>query len=254
MDNLFGSMKVAVVVGALLVCWAVLPAQAQTVLLDTFEDDSIGSLPNGPEVGGGVYGGASDATYQVVGGGGGKQLYITDSNAADTSWVGYDPVGEPTRGRLSYWFRVQGGGTLSGGWPLAQELVLRPIGINIWLFWTLDTGDNPDVLEVEVNRPGMADLELATAYAWNTAVGYDVVVDFNGPADTFSISVNGTPVITDQAIGYDMTHMYTTQFMTNQPSTCNVVLDDVMIVPEPGTLALLLGGGVLMLRRRKDRK
>jgi len=85
-------------------------ASAGLVLKDTFEDDTVGLPPNGPEIGSATYGGG--AVYQVVGiDGGGKLLYSTDDSGTDLS-TDCIPSSAPAEAEISCRFMIQSGSTL----------------------------------------------------------------------------------------------------------------------------------------------
>jgi hypothetical protein len=199
------------------------PVYGETVvLLDTFQDDTPGSPPNGPEIG---------SYWQLVGthevvdlGGGDLRLRSTDADPLDGYLIHYLPTSEPERARTEYVVRIEAGSVPVAANAFTQSLLTEPLGLNFSLYW----GDD-HVLWVNTNLSGGGGSLVNTGYAWNFDTDYQVTWTTDAMTDQFSLTVNGTPLMCDEPIGDDLLRLAAFSFGSTFGTTGSQLIDDVTI-------------------------
>ncbi len=111
-------------------------ASAQDVLLDTFEDDTLGMAPLFPDLG--FYSGSILGTATVIDPGDGNQrFHCLDDTTGGGCRLGYQSTAALERALTEYVFRIESGATASGAAnDFNQQLILSPPGTNISLEWS----------------------------------------------------------------------------------------------------------------------
>jgi hypothetical protein len=214
------TMWTCAIVGAL-VCGAAAMGQ-DVILLDTYQDDTIGDPPNGPEIGTYIQFGGS---HMVDDFGGGDLKVLSYSASGDGYIINMRPIAEPSIVETSYEYLVFGNSNLVGINALNQQWVLRPIGNNLSLMW----GDDLQ-LRVRVTRAGGASQTYTTGYFWSLDTEYDVVVVTDANADTFTVRINGTDVLANEPFGADFSHIYSLAFSDNFSTSPLRLLNDVRMI------------------------
>jgi hypothetical protein len=222
MKKLFLTQKSLMLLAITIVCLSPSFSQA-TYLLDTFSDDTIGSPPNGPEIGSATYGG-SGGTHTVFSQAGDRRLRSSDTSASGSILITYIPIAYADLMQVQYLFRVESGAVLVGQNAFTQQLVLRPIGTNLMLDW-----GNDKKFYIRITRPGEPTTDISTGISWLLNTDYQVNWTVNLLTDRFTLSVNNTTLVLNGAVGVDITGMSSLSLSTNYNTTGNQVIDNVTI-------------------------
>jgi hypothetical protein len=195
-------------------------------------------------------------SYQVFDDGGNLRLRVTSPQPpgeTSGSVVEYFPTG-PTRDfRVDYFFRMEQGPALAGANAFLQEIVLSPLGTNLWLYW-----GNDNQLRIDTSAPGSSSSGLLdTGYLYTPGTAYLISWDVRGSAGEFSVYANGAALGSNLALPGPVTGLNELAFSNNFSTTGVQVIDEVRIgtVPEPATRALLAVGllGMGAVTRRQLR-
>jgi hypothetical protein len=193
-------------------------------LLDTFDDDTPLSPPNGPEIGTAIYGGS--ATHTVRDYSGDLRLHSTDSDPNGGISISYIPFASPDVVEVKYQIRIESGGSLTGQNAFTQQMILQPGGTNIYMDWT-----NTHEWAFRISVPGPDPPTINTGLTWVEDISYVInwyidtvndtvrVVMFDGMA-----GILGTTSISYNATGFS--HM---AFSSNYNTTGSQRIDDVTI-------------------------
>lgn len=246
----------------LLLAAAAAPAAASPLLLDSYQDDTMGAAPNGPEWGSATYGtgiliGTPIGQYQVVTAAGSQMLQIstagTPGQSDNGTLVEFNPLpGTQGRFNVQYQFQLQPGGSQVGLNAWVQQIILDPLGTNLALYWP-QAGQNVALLTTRTGDPNDTLQTLGLPVAEGQL--YSVDWSFDLAADRFSLSVDGVALVADQALGVDAGFMRQLTAANNFATSGSALLDNVRIdaaaVPEPAGLALLLAALPGLWRRRR---
>jgi hypothetical protein len=202
---------------------AVATAQ-DVILLDTYQDDTIGLPPNGPEIGSYIQ---LVGNHEVDDFGGGDKKVLSFSTSSDGYLINMRPVAEPPVVTTTYEHLIFGNSILSGINAVGQQWVLRPIGNNLSLWWGSD-----QTLRIRINYAGGSDKTINTGVSWNFDTEYDVSMLTDANADTFTLRINGSDVLVNEPFGADFTHIYSLAFSDTLTSSTQRVLNDVRMVNE----------------------
>lgn len=251
------SLRAAAVpaVATLLLCLAATQPRAQTLLLETFERDAIGSAPNGPEIESAMYGtgiliGMAISDYKVVDSDARQWLQPTSLGSIDQPGNGalieYNPLpSRAARQRVHYEFQVQLGDGGEGINAWAQELAFQPLGVNLSLYWAAASMSHGLVLSSTM--PGCCDplhkLNPTNEPASADAIGWL----FGNAADSFSPYLDGAALVSKLAFGAGAQSMRQLAFSSNSTISGNSVIDNVSIsaIPEPGSWEVMAGNWAL---------
>ncbi len=210
-------------IGCIVAGLAVLPVAAEEiVLLDTFQDDTTGSPPNGPEIG--TYAGMSGTHVVVNLGGGDLRLESDDPGTSAGFLLTWMPISSPQQATIEYDYRIFANSNLSGANAFGQELILQPGGLNLDLWW-----GNDHLLRVHITRPGGGSDTLVSAYAWAFDTDYHVAWAIDAAADTFSLKVNGSYLYLNAPLGYNLLGLSRLATYSNFPTTGSQLMNDVKI-------------------------
>ena len=134
--------------------------------------------------------------------------------------------------------------TVSSAAAFDSQSTLRFLLSGNWLSTiSFDPGLTPSL-------SGTLDLELAAGTNPSTLIGHTFqLFTWNAPLDP---SNTFTSITTDPALGWDLSHLYTTGKIT-LTAVLSAGAAGTSPVPEPTTLALLLATAPLLLKRRKSR-
>ncbi len=128
-------------------------------LLDTFDDDTAGFPPNGPEIGTASYGGS--AGHKVVDYSGDLRLYSADSDPFGGISISYVPTVSSDVVEVRYQILIESGGSLVGQNAFTQQMILEPGGTNIHMDWT-----NSHEWVFRINIPGPDPNSINTGLTW----------------------------------------------------------------------------------------
>jgi hypothetical protein len=192
-------------------------------LLDTFEDDTLATPPNGPETGTATYGGTS-ATHTVISQGGSQRLRSLDSSTGGGILISYIPIASSELMLVEYLMRIEGGSNPVARNAFLQEIVLSPIGTNVFLEW----GDD-NTFHIKITYPAQPSKVIDTGLAWSFDTDYRVTWMIDIINDEFTLLIDDSPVLKNQAVLEDLTSLYRLSFATNFDTTGSQVIDDVTI-------------------------
>ncbi len=223
-------------------------ARADTLLLDTFSDDTPGLAPNGAEIGDAYYHGVAgqagaNVLEEVFDDSGNRRLRVTSplpGGEASGGLVEYFPIANPSRFSVDYLFRIEGNSDLVGGNSFGQELVLAPLGTNLELLWSASRE-----LVVGVSAPGDTFFtQTGTGFHFDLDVDYAIQWEVNATLGVFSILANGASVLSGAVMPGPVAGLSELAFFNNFDTTGSQIIDDVRIaaVPEPETYTLMLAG------------
>ncbi|MBZ0113501.1 MAG: hypothetical protein K8J08_13640 [Thermoanaerobaculia bacterium] len=198
---------------------AAIHVEAQGVTVsDNFESSSVGQPPGLPLVGSRDFYGAGQHT--VITSDGSQRLESIDSLASDgfaIQW--YSNTSHPITFKVSYLFRIA---SSSGGVQAShQSIALLAPGFSVDLVWRND-GD----LEVKLGPV------ITTVGSWMLQTTYDVAFAVDCSSDTYSLSVDGTNLVTSGSLGYDCTGFSSFANSTPFDSLTTTVIDDVLVTFE----------------------
>ena len=248
---------------------------AQGFVMEDFESYGNGTTPPASVI---LNGGGSNANLEVevadlgtgsiIGAAGNQGVVLEDFDASDTSLLGYRGAGL-TQGTASWVFAARRGGTATStttyfrigqsntGNPLTSgEMAIELyMSANGRLFMSDGSNSliklNPQT-DPDANKPYLTD-----------RVAYTFEVDFDTVADTFSMTIDGIPLVLDSdnttttfAFKNSLSQIDSIDFTTgsNAVAASLFYLDDIRVVPEPSTLALSIACGALLCQRRKPAK
>lgn len=242
----------ALAAGALMLHGSV---QAQTWLLDSFDDDTPGLTPNDPEIGS-VYracdAGLTCDKYTVVGSAGDGQLHVNgEAQGLGLQWFLSSPASG--RGTVSYRFTPLPGGTVSAANAFNLSLNLAPFGTNATLMFG-DEGAAGLSLRFGFTNPGDSSytLQLLPITALR---GREMRVQWAFDTDTerVDLSLDGQWLASKTFAG-GLDNVFATSAVSNFATTAGWLIDDVQAqaVPEPASLALMLAGiGAIAARAQR---
>lgn len=228
------------------------PAAAQDVLLDTFEDDTLGSPPAFPDLG--FYTGSQLGTQTVIDGGAGDQrLRCLDDSAAAGCRLGYQTAQAIGRALTEYVFRIESGGTASGGAnDFQQQLILSPSGTNLSIEWSAFARQ----LGVRVAAGGGETQFFVPNFQWAFDTDYLVEVETDADTDGYTISLDGIEIASDD-FGVDLASYDRLTFSSAFATLGAFEVDDVRVspLPEPAAAAAVAASwGALSAIARQRRK
>jgi hypothetical protein len=135
------------------------------------------------------------------------------------------PIAEPAVVGTSYKYFMYSAGDLVGIDALTQQWSLRPVLNGLALLWGNDLR-----LRVRIERAGGPNEIITTGYRFTLDTEYDVAAVTDANADTFSIRINGTGVLSNRPFGADFTHTYGLSFSDNWSTNASRVLNDVRMI------------------------
>lgn len=207
------SMFSAALLGLLATGLQARPVLGQVAILDTFEDDTVGQAPNGPEVGNYASWGTSGHTVVDIGGDKWCQSPI------QAGLIAWEPAGAPSGAlRLQYTFQIATGAILFGANAVSNSVTMERAGLpglTITLQWGNDHKLRLDGVEV-------ASYQVATEYI--------VVWDINTTTDTFDLAINGQPLVSGGTFSSDVASLRDLSIGGNFSSSGSFLTDDVSAI------------------------
>lgn len=201
-------------------------ATGQVILQENFDTSFVGFPPRPPQVGFLVQ---SVGSHLVVNQGGGDYAVRSVSDSASDSFVlNYGTTALTPNTTTTYQFLIEAGSVPVSANAFAQEVILRPLGVNIMLFW----GDDYRVW-LTTTAPGLNPPLLRTEFSWAVETLYDVVVVVSGgAAGTFDLMINGTLIVEDYPLDYEVTGMKHLAFACTFATTGSQIVDNIQVIGE----------------------
>ena len=184
-------------------------------------------------------------------------------NAASVGVVAVDPLDsenqcvEMSGGASVVWYQGYGVNTLTDQYVnVDMDLYISDTSIRTLTYAETDY-DTSDVMYLAFGRSGAGTLDYLSGGAWAStsaptvaATWMHVLYELDQVNDTYSVTIDGTPVLVNVACNPQPSQTINTT--TWDVGDGMVLMDNmaVTVVPEP-TTCLLLGIGGLLLRRRK---
>lgn len=230
--------------------------QAQTWLLDTFDDDTPGTAPNDPEVGSvfrACSAGLTCDKYTVIGSAGDGRLHVNgEVQGLGLQWFLSSPASG--QGTVSYRFTPLPGGTTASANAFGLSLNLAPFGTNTILMF----GDEDATglsLQFGFSAPGDSSYTLQ-ALPTKVLRGREVLVQwaFDTAADRIDLRLDGS-LIASKTFAGGLDDVWATSALSNFMTTAAWTIDDVqaLAVPEPRSLALMAAGLAGLVARARAR-
>jgi hypothetical protein len=228
---------------------------SQEVLLDTFEDDVVGLAPTTPDVG--SHSGSFLGAPTVIDPGDGNQRLRCLDNATDGGCrISYQPTGSLDRALTEYVFRIENGGTASGG-PndFDQQLILSPPGTNISIEWSAFARQ----LGVRVFAGGGETFAFVSGFQWAFDTDYVVEIETHADTDQYVLFIDGQEEATGDFRGVDLEKADRMSIRSGFSTLGALQIDDVRLTPPPEvggvaaadtTLAMI---GLINFRRERSR-
>ena len=197
-------------------------------LLDTFQDDTPTTFPNGPEIGSATYAGSS-ATHAVVNWGGGDyRLRSGDYPAGGGLSISYIPLFSANIMQLDYQMRIEGNSNLAAANAFIQSLNFSTAssGISVLLYWGNDLE-----LRIRTYSPFHGiDKTVDLDYEWKFDIDYQVSVFIDLNSDGYWVHIPDMGIMYKYVtLDVDATKLNSFSFSTNQATTGSQVIDDVVI-------------------------
>lgn len=226
-------------------------ASAQDVLLDTFEDDTIGFPPLFPDVG--FYSGSILGTASVINTSGGNKRFRCFDEATDGGCrLGYQSTAPLGRALTEYVFWIGEGATASGG-PndFNQQLILSPPGTNISIEWSAFIRQ----LGVRIFADGGETQFFIQGFQWAYDTDYFVEIETDADTDRYTLRIDGQEKAAGD-IGVDLLSYDRITFSSGLATLGLFETDDVRVsmLPEPSgmvAVATVLGTLGLLIRHRR---
>jgi hypothetical protein len=221
----------------LLLCLAAmlaLPAVALSddVLLDTFEDETVGAEPESPDIG--SYSGTALGDHAVIDPGDGNlRLRCSDALPEGGCRFTLQPTQALDRAVTEYLFRVESGATAAGANDFEQQLILSPPGTNLSIEWSAFVRQ----LGVRIFAGGIqSDQFFVSRYQWSFDTDHLVEIETDASTDRYTLSIDGQ-VLVDDDLGADFTTLDRLTFRTGWGTLGAQQIDDIRIaaLPEPGS-------------------
>jgi len=208
-------------------------ALADDVLLDTFEDETVGSEPVSPDIG--SYFGTPVGDHAVIDPGDANlRLRCSDDSAEGGEGCRFTllPTQALDRAVTEYLFRVESGGTAAGANDFEQQLILWPPGTNLSIEWSAFIRQ----LGVRIFAGGGESQFFVSRYQWAFDTDYFVEIETDASTDRYTLSIDGQ-VLVDDDLGADFTTLDRLTFRTAGPTLGAQQIDDIRIaaLPEPGS-------------------
>jgi hypothetical protein len=240
-----------------LVMAMLLPAAgwSQEVLLDTFEDDVVGLAPTTPDVGS-YSGGFLGAPTVIDPGDGNQRLRCLDDATDGGCRISYQPTGSLDRALTEYVFRIENGGTASGG-PndFDQQLILSPPGTNISIEWSAFARQ----LGVRVFAGGGETFAFVSGFQWAFDTDYVVEIETHADTDQYVLFIDGQEEATGDFRGVDLEKADRMSIRSGFSTLGAFQIDDVRITPLPevggvaAAATALAMIGLINFRRERSR-
>lgn len=188
-----------------------------TILLDTFEDDTVGLAPDAPDVGSAFYG--SDGDYAVAASPSGQQLRSTCTapEALFTDWTTSNPTAGSTR--LTYRILLVSGTALHSSTAYKTAITLR------------DEGGNSAASDWSWGQDAIWRRNGNISHgAYSPDTEYIFVWDFDADASTVSLAISGVTVLDQVAWGSTIAGLENFTQVSNGSSDVAVQLDEIRAV------------------------
>ncbi len=194
-------------------------AQSDVVILDTFNDDTVGQAPGTPEIGNSsIYG---SGPHTVIDDSGSRRLRSVDASNTTGYSIQWTPTTNPEVFDLSYLFRME---SFSGSAavPISYQrtyLNSSTTGSALRLYW------NPD---------GSLEFFGTTvptiSFSWATGVTYSVRWRVSCTDDTASLWMDGVSVVSKMNLGFDCTTMADFSDGTDFTLLSTRVIDEIKVI------------------------
>jgi hypothetical protein len=201
-------------------------ATGQVIFLETYDTSFVGFAPFAPIIGFRVQ---LVGDHTVVDQGGGDYALRSVTDGTDGGFlINYGTTALTPNTTTTYQFLIEDGSGPVGANAFLQELILRPLGVNIMLYW-----GNDYRLWISTTAPGYDSPLLRTEFSWAVETLYDVVVVVTGgAAGTFDLMINNTLVADDHPLNYEVTGLKYLAFACNTVTTSSQILDNIQVIGE----------------------
>ncbi len=194
-----------------------------TVLLDTFNDDPLAGPPVAPEIG--SYNTVTPiGDFSIISALSNRRLNIRDVNTSGGYTLNYTPTASTVQPRVTYTFRVLSTNLVAAN-AFLQSLNVSPAGA-LSVYW-----GNDGLIRVRFVQ-GAVDNTYVSAFSFTQNVDYFVELEVDALADNFSLSINGSTLFTNQALGANVNTCGNLYFQSNFATTGTTQLDTVRMVDE----------------------
>ena len=201
----------------------------QVVIRDSFDDDTFGEPPNGPERG--TYGQLS-GNQEVFLGTVCRPGEVSDnglrvSSELNSSYrLGYEASNPVPVFDASYLFEIEPGTSATGTSAMLHQFILDPVGVNVGIRWRGETEGR----EVElVFSDGVQNDVRDTGFSWETGTPYEVRFSASAVSGTYSFSINDEQFATNESLPFDFNEFTGLSLSNNVLSPGSQTFDDVTV-------------------------
>ena len=214
-------MKMPTVVLSTIIVWVsllflsqVLWADGGIIILDNFENDTVGSPPGWPDAGN-VYE-AGDGNYDVVVDLDGQCLDSTDNETDDSFVSQYTSSAEPTIFEARYLFKIL---SYSGSGAVAYQ------------FLTGSTTDSNESYVLDWNVAGnITFCQHTESFNWSSNTSYQVRFRVDCEADTASLWIDGVEIVRDRSLYVACEDFFDFAFGSYFPETLHQRIDNIKVI------------------------